>query len=77
MTIDDLVQSADQWAKENLDDDALRILQEVDRDKVKRFFSDIQKRLGPIRDALAPTDFPKTPDTIVFEVQFPKEAPGL
>ena len=44
MTLDDLVQSADQWAKENLDEDALRALQEVDRDKVKQFFNDIQKQ---------------------------------
>jgi membrane-bound lytic murein transglycosylase D len=44
MTLDDLVQSADQWAKENLDEDALRALQEVDRDKVKQFFNDVQKQ---------------------------------
>ena len=46
MTLDDLAQSAEQWAKENLDEDALRLLEGVDRDKVKRFFDDIQKRLG-------------------------------
>jgi membrane-bound lytic murein transglycosylase D len=46
MTLDDLLQSADQWAKENLDDDALRMLQGTNRDTVKGFFSDIQKRLG-------------------------------
>jgi membrane-bound lytic murein transglycosylase D len=45
MTLDDLVQSADQWAKENLDDEALRALQEVDRDKVKQFLRDIEKQL--------------------------------
>ena len=44
VTLDDLMQSADQWAKENLDDDALRLLQEVDREKVKRFFADLQKQ---------------------------------
>ncbi len=44
MTLDDMVQSADQWAKENLDDETLRALQEVDRDKVKQFFKDIQKQ---------------------------------
>jgi membrane-bound lytic murein transglycosylase D len=48
VTIDDLMQSADQWAKENLDDDALRALQDVDREKVKQVFKDIQKQLhGP------------------------------
>ncbi|MGO8927489.1 MAG: transglycosylase SLT domain-containing protein [Limisphaerales bacterium] len=45
MTLDELVQSADQWAKENLDEEALRALQDVDRDKVKQFFRDIQKQL--------------------------------
>ncbi len=44
MTLDDLVQSADQWAKENLDDETLRALQDVDRDKVKQFLNDIQKQ---------------------------------
>ena len=44
MTLDDVVQSADQWAKENLDEGTLRALQDVDRDKVKQFFNDIQKR---------------------------------
>jgi membrane-bound lytic murein transglycosylase D len=45
MSLDEMVQSADQWAKENLDEDALRALQEVDRDKVKQFLNDIQKQL--------------------------------
>lgn len=45
INLDDLVQSADQWAKENLDEDALRALQEVDREKVKQFLSDLQKQL--------------------------------
>jgi 4-amino-4-deoxy-L-arabinose transferase-like glycosyltransferase len=34
---------------------------------------DVMKRLGPLRDALVPTAFPKTPDTIVFEIKFPAE----
>jgi membrane-bound lytic murein transglycosylase D len=44
MTLDEVVQSADQWAKENLDDDTLRALQEVDREKVKQFFRDLAKQ---------------------------------
>jgi len=44
VTLDDLMESADQWAKENLDDEALRALENVDREKVKRFFSDIEKQ---------------------------------
>jgi membrane-bound lytic murein transglycosylase D len=44
MTLDDLLQSAEQWAKENLDDDALRALQSVDRDKVKQALDEVQKQ---------------------------------
>ena len=44
MTLDELVQSADQWAQENLDDKALSALRDVDRYKVKQFLSDIEKR---------------------------------
>ena len=56
----------------------LRTLARQCRGKLYGFVDpvDIEKRLGPIRAALVPTDFPKTPDTIVFEVKFPKEAPG-
>ena len=32
--LDDLMDSAERWAKENLDDDTLRLLQNVDREKV-------------------------------------------
>jgi membrane-bound lytic murein transglycosylase D len=42
-TLDDLLRSAEQWAKENLDDDALRVLQQVDRQRVKQLLADIQK----------------------------------
>ncbi len=45
VTLDDVMQSADQWAKENLDEDALRALQEVDREKVKQVFKEIQAQL--------------------------------
>jgi membrane-bound lytic murein transglycosylase D len=43
ITLDDLVQSAERWAKENLDEDALRVLQSADQEKIKQFFKDIQK----------------------------------
>src|SRR5215471_4838847 len=43
MTADELMKSAEQWAKENLDDDTLRALQNVDREKVKAFLASIQK----------------------------------
>ena len=41
LTLDDLMDSADQWAKQNLDDDALRALQEIDRERVKQFFREL------------------------------------
>src|SRR5438552_8532031 len=43
ITLDDLVQSAERWAKENLDEDALRVLQNPDQQKIKQLFKDIQK----------------------------------
>src|SRR5215212_6600875 len=44
-TVEELLQSAEQWAKENLDDDALRALEQVDREKVKRLLEEVQKSL--------------------------------
>ena len=44
VTFDDLVESADQWAKENLSDEALRVLQDVDRERVKQFLSAIEQQ---------------------------------
>src|SRR5258706_8227202 len=45
MTLDDLMRSADQWARENLDEDALRVLQNVDQEQVKLLFKEIEKQL--------------------------------
>ena len=42
--LDDFMQSAEQWAKDNLDEDALRVLQSVDQDKVRAFFKDLERR---------------------------------
>ena len=39
ITLDDAVRSAEEWAKENLDDDALRVLKSVDQEKVKQFLA--------------------------------------
>ena len=44
VTLDDLMRSAEQWAKENLDADALRVLQRADQQQVKQFFAEIQKQ---------------------------------
>jgi membrane-bound lytic murein transglycosylase D len=43
VTLDDVVQSAQDWAKENLDEDTFQSLQEVDRKKVRQFLIEIQK----------------------------------
>lgn len=43
LSLDDVVQSAQAWAKENLDDDTLRALQSADQQQVKAFFDSIQK----------------------------------
>lgn len=41
---DDLLRSAEQWAKENLDEDALRVLQSADREKVRQLLAQVQKQ---------------------------------
>jgi len=43
LTVDDLMQSAQQWANENLDDSVVRALQNADQDKVRQFFDSLQK----------------------------------
>jgi membrane-bound lytic murein transglycosylase D len=45
VTIDDLISGAEAWAKENLDDDVLELLDEIDRDKVRAFLMDMEARL--------------------------------
>jgi membrane-bound lytic murein transglycosylase D len=43
--IDDLVREGTQWMQENLDEDVLRSLGEVDQEKVRQLFQELQKRL--------------------------------
>jgi membrane-bound lytic murein transglycosylase D len=43
ITLDDLMQSAQQWAQDNLDDDVLAALQNTDQEKVRQFFDSVQK----------------------------------
>jgi membrane-bound lytic murein transglycosylase D len=43
VTLDDLMQSAQQWAQENLDDDVLAGLQNTDQEKVRQFLESMQK----------------------------------
>jgi membrane-bound lytic murein transglycosylase D len=42
VSIDDLMQSAQQWANENLDENVLRALRNTDQEKVRQFFDAIQ-----------------------------------
>lgn len=59
LNLDDVVQSAQDWANENLDEDALRALQQADQVKVRQFLNEIQKQfqgeyvidLAGLRDA--------------------------
>jgi membrane-bound lytic murein transglycosylase D len=44
LNLDELMQSAEQWARANLDEDAFRVLKNVDRDKVKQVFADVEKQ---------------------------------
>jgi len=44
LTLEELIQSAQQWANENLDHDALRVLQNTDRQKVEQLLANIQKQ---------------------------------
>jgi peptidoglycan lytic transglycosylase D len=46
VTLDDTVQSAQDWANENLDTNALAVLQSVDQEKVKQFLDEIQKQFN-------------------------------
>ena len=45
ITLDDLVQSAERWAKENLDENALRVLKSADQEKARQLLKDLQKEL--------------------------------
>jgi membrane-bound lytic murein transglycosylase D len=44
LTFDDVAKAANQWAQENLDEETLRALRDVDRDRVKQFFRDLTKQ---------------------------------
>lgn len=45
LTLDDLMDSAQQWADENLDPEVLRQLSSGDRQRVQQLFKDLQKQL--------------------------------
>jgi membrane-bound lytic murein transglycosylase D len=44
ITVDDeFLRSAEQWARDHLDEDVLRVLQSADREKIRKLLQDIQK----------------------------------
>ena len=45
VTLDDLMESAQDWARQNLDEDVLRALQNQDQQKVKQLLEVLQKKL--------------------------------
>lgn len=45
-TLDDLIQSVQDWAQDNLDDRVLAALNDIDQDRVRKFFLEIQKRFA-------------------------------
>jgi membrane-bound lytic murein transglycosylase D len=45
MTFDDVIDSAQQWAQDNLDKDALRVLSSADQERVRQLLADVQKQL--------------------------------
>ncbi len=55
---DDLLDSVEQWMRENLDDSVLESLNQIDRERVRQFFTELQRRfegtsiydLGSIKD---------------------------
>src|SRR5262245_5232971 len=42
--LDAAIRSAQQWAEQNLDDDALRVLRSVDQQRVRDLFAEIEKQ---------------------------------
>lgn len=44
VSLEDLIQSAQQWANDNLDQDSLRVLQSADRQQVEQLLASIQKQ---------------------------------
>jgi len=40
----DLLQSVDQWMRENLDDSVLEALNQIDQERVRQFFNELQRR---------------------------------
>jgi membrane-bound lytic murein transglycosylase D len=46
VTLDNLLSAAQEWAKENLDEEVFEALEEVDQDRVRAFLIDLENRFG-------------------------------
>jgi membrane-bound lytic murein transglycosylase D len=44
LNVDDLLSAAEDWAKDNLDDDILQLLNDVDRDRLRTFLVELENR---------------------------------
>jgi membrane-bound lytic murein transglycosylase D len=44
LNLDDLVDSAEQWARENLDEDVLRALEGNDQERARKFFEELKRQ---------------------------------
>jgi membrane-bound lytic murein transglycosylase D len=62
MSLDEMAESAEQWARENLDDETLAALGDLDREKVKKFFADVKREFQSeyVLDLAALKDTAKT-----------------
>ncbi len=45
ISVDDLMEGAEQWVKENADESVLKALEQVDREQVQKFFQSLEQRL--------------------------------
>lgn len=74
-TLDDVVDSVNEWANENLDEDVLRALKSADQQPVRQFFHDLQKQLrgSYVLDLAALKDTAKTvlPILETYEETYP------
>jgi membrane-bound lytic murein transglycosylase D len=44
LTVNDLLSAAEDWARDNLDDDVLKLLEDVDRDRLRSFLVELESR---------------------------------
>ena len=73
--LEDLFQSAREWARENLEESVLQVLEQWDQDRVRDFFAELQRRLeaGSVYDlgALQETARSLLPLLLQYEETYP------